>query len=83
MKAVPLKRRPRTATLPEVTANWADPRFPITPDSPEMLRKNAAILAPAAKAIEDVPTTAPELFYAVMETVTGTGLRFDTATPVV
>jgi hypothetical protein len=25
VKAVPLKRSPRTATLPEVTVNWADP----------------------------------------------------------
>ena len=27
VKAAPLKRRPRTATLPVLTVNWADPRF--------------------------------------------------------
>jgi hypothetical protein len=48
-----------------------------------MLRKNAAILAPAPKAIEDVPTRAPEVFHTVMETVTGMGLGFAMATPVV
>lgn len=58
----PLKRRPRTATLPELTVNWADPRLPTTADNPGMLRKKAAILAPAAKGTDDVPITPPELF---------------------
>jgi hypothetical protein len=59
------------------------PAITCTPDSPEMRRKNAAILTPAAKGIEDVPITAPELFHTVMETVTGMGLGFAMATPVV
>ena len=69
-------------TLPELTVNWADPRLPATPDSPEMLRKNAAILVPAGKGIEDVPITAPELFHTVMETFADVGLGFAMATPV-
>jgi hypothetical protein len=83
VKAVPMKRRPRTATLPEVTVTWADPRLPATPDSPEILRKNASVLEPAAKATEDVPITAPELFHTVRETVTGNGLGFAMATAVI
>ena len=62
--------------------NWADPRLPATPDSPEILRKNASVLEPAAKAMEDAPITAPELFHTVRETVTGNGLGFAMATPV-
>ena len=82
MKAVPSKRRPRTATLPEVTVNWADPRLPATPDNPDIFRKNVSVLEPAAKAIEDVPITPPELFHAVRETVTGKGFGFAMATAV-
>src|SRR5262249_27790514 len=62
VKAVPLKRSPRTATLPELTVNRAAPRLPATLDNPEMLRKAASVLVPAAKEIEDVPITTPELF---------------------
>ena len=82
VKAVPLKRRPRTATLPELTVNWADPRLPATPDNPEMLRKNASVLPPGGRGIEDVPMVAPEPFQTVMETVTGTELGFAIAMPV-
>lgn len=63
--------------------NWADPRLPATPDKPGMLRNAASVLAPAAKGIEDVPITAPELFQTVMETVTGATLGFAMATAVV
>ena len=83
VKAVPLKRRPRTATLPELTVNWADPRLPTTADNPEMLRNAISILLPAAKGTEAVPITTPELFQTVIETVTGTVLGFAMATPVV
>lgn len=83
VKAVPLKRRPRTTTLPELTVNSADPRLPTTPDKPGMLRNVASVLTPAAKGIEAVPITAPELLQTVMETVTGVTLGFAMATAVV
>lgn len=83
VKAVLLKRRPRTATLPELTVNWADPRLPTTADNPEMPRKADSILLPAVKGTEAVPITTPELFQTVIETVTGTVLGFAMATPVV
>lgn len=83
VKAAPLKRRPRTATLPELTVNWADPRLPTTPDKPGMLRNVASVLAPAAKGKEDVPITTPVPFQTVMETVTGTTLGLAMATAVV
>ena len=70
------------ATLPELTVNWADPRLPTTADNPGMLRKNAAILVPAAKGTEDVPIIPPELFQTVIETVTGEILGFAIETPV-
>ena len=83
VKAVPLKRSPRTATLPELTVNRAAPRLPATLDNPEMLRKAASVLVPAAKEIVDVPITTPELFQVVIETVTGAVLGFAMATAVV
>ena len=48
-----------------------------------MLCNAASVLAPAAKGIEDVLITAPELFQTVIETVTGTTLGFAMATAVV
>src|SRR5579871_4272814 len=83
VKAVPLKRKPSTVTLPLLTVNCADPRLPTTPDNPGRLRNSDSIFAPAPRGIEDVPITAPKLFQTIVETVTGTVLGFAMATAVV
>ena len=82
VKALPLKRKPRTATLPELTANWADPRLPVIPDNPDRFHKNASTLAPGARGREDVPMMPPDPLQTVMATVTATVLGFAMATPV-
>jgi hypothetical protein len=83
VNAAPPNRKPRTATLPDVTEKSADPRLPTIPASPGNERSAVAVLLPAAKGIDEVPIIVPELSRTVTDTDVFVVLGFTTATAVV
>ena len=82
VNACPPKRRPSTATEPEVTLNSADPRFPATTFRPGRSRKRTATFVCAASARDAVPITCPRASRTVTLTLLSTTLGLTIATPV-
>ena len=82
VNADPLKRSPRTATLPDVTVNSAEPRAPAIAASPGRFLNTASVLLFASNGTVALPRALPELSRTVMETNVGTLLGLTIATAV-